>query len=59
MGLYFVGDAAYNLSDFLLIPFTGSQWDDVDNNAYNFYLSQLGICIEMAFGRLVQKLGIL
>ena len=52
-GLYFVGDAAYTLSNFLLIPFTESQQDDVDNDAYNFYLSQLRICIEMAFGRLV------
>ena len=59
IGLYFLGDAAYTLSDTLLIPFTGSQRDDVDNDAYNFYLSQLRIRIEMAFGRLVRKWGIL
>ena len=55
-----MGDAAYTLSDILLIiPFTGTQHNDVDNDAYNFYLSQLQICIEMAFGHLVQKWGIL
>ena len=41
MGLYFLGDATYILLNTLLIPFTGSQRDDVDNDAYNFYLSQL------------------
>ena len=59
VGLYFFGDAAYTLSDALLIPFTGSQRDNIDNDAYNFYLSQLRIRIEMAFGRLVGKWGIL
>ena len=54
-----MGDAAYSLSDRLLIPFTGSQRDDEDNDAYNFYLSQLRIRIEMSFGRLVRKWAIL
>ena len=58
-GLNFVGDTAYTLLDTLLIPFTRSQRDDVDNDTYNFYLSQLWICIEMVFGRLVPKWGIL
>ena len=55
----FFGDAAYTLTEHLLVPFTGSQQDNVDNDAYNFYLSQLRIQIEMAFGRLVWKWGIL
>ena len=55
IGLYFLGDAAYTLLETLLIPFTGSQRDDPDNDAYNFYLSQLRIRIEMAFGALVCK----
>ena len=59
IGLCFVDDAAYTFSNTLLIPFTGSQRDNVDNDAYNFYLSQLRIRIEMAFGRLVRKWGIL
>ena len=59
IGLYLLGDAAYTLCDRLLIPFTGSQRDDVCNDAYNFYLSQLQIRIEMSFRRLVRKWGIL
>jgi hypothetical protein len=59
LGLYFVGDAAYNLSERLLVPFTGSQREDPDKDAFNFYLSQLRIRIEMAFGRLVNKWRIL
>ena len=58
-GTYFVGDAAYPLLETLLIPFTGSQRDNVDNDAFNFYMSQLRIRIEMAFGRLVNKFRIL
>ena len=58
-GIYFLGDAAYTLTEHFLVPFTGSQRDNVDNDADNFYLSQLQIRIEMAFGRLVRKWGIL
>lgn len=54
-GLYMLGDAAYTLSEHLLIPFTGSQRDNPDNDAFNYHLSQLRIRIEMAFGRLVNK----
>ena len=59
LGLYFVGDAAYTLSERLLIPFTGSQRENLNNDAFNFHLSQLRIRIEMAFGRLVIKFRIL
>ena len=58
-GLFFVGDAAYTLCETLLVPFTGSQRDNADNDAFNFYLSQLRIRIEMSFGRLVRKFAIL
>ena len=58
-GLYFIGDAAYSSSDKLLIPFTDSQRDNQSNDAYNFYISQLRIRIEMAFGLLVSKFRIL
>ena len=54
-----MGDAAYPLLETLLIPFTGSQQDNVDNDAFNFYMSQLRIRIEMTFGRLVNKFRIL
>jgi hypothetical protein len=58
-GLYFWGDAAYDLCETLLVPFTGNQRANADNDAFNFYLSQLRIRIEMSFGRLVRKWGIL
>ena len=38
-GLYVVGDAAYALSDKILVPFTGSQRDDPSKAAFNYYLS--------------------
>lgn len=58
-GLFVVGDAAYTLMEHLLIPFVGCMKDDPDRDAYNFHISQLRIRIEMAFGRLVSKFGIL
>ena len=59
LGDFIVGDAAYTLTEHLLIPFTGTQKDDPDNYAFNFYLSQMRIRIEMAFGLLVKKFSIL
>ena len=58
-GVYIVGDAAYTLTEKLLIPFTGSQKLDPKKDTFNFHLSQLRIRIEMAFGRLVRKFRIL
>lgn len=58
-GMYFVGDAAYTVSDTLLIPFTGADRDVEQNDIFNFYLSQLRIRIEMAFGLLVNRFRIL
>jgi hypothetical protein len=59
LGLYGVADAAYTLSEKLLIPFTGANRLDSARDAYNYYLSQLRIRVEMAFGRLVNKFRIL
>ena len=39
-GLYLVGDAAYEISEKILIPFTGSYKDNPDNDAFNFYSSE-------------------
>ena len=39
----------------MLIPFSGAQKSLPHNRTYNFYLSQLQIRIEMAFGRLTTK----
>lgn len=54
-GLYIVGDAAYVLTEHLLVPFTGSCRQDADKDSYNFFLSQLRIRIEMSFGLLTTK----
>ncbi len=54
-GLYVAGDAAYVLTEHLLVPFTGSCRQDPDRDSYNFYLSQLRIRIEMTFGLLTTK----
>ena len=56
---YMVGDAAYPLSHKMLVPFVGSQRNIAAQDAFNFYLSQLRIRVEMAFGRLVRKWAIL
>ena len=58
-GLFIVGDAAYSSTEQVLVPFTGSQRDDKDQDAFSYYLSQLRIRIEMAFGRLVNKFRVL
>ena len=58
-GRFLVGDAAYELTEHLLTPFTGSQRLDQGKDAFNFYLSQVRIRIEMAFGRLTNKFRIL
>ena len=54
-GFYLVGDAAYTLSDVMLVPFVCSQRDDPTQDTFNFFLSQLRIRIEMAFGLLQTK----
>lgn len=58
-GDYFVGDAAYTVTEHLLIPFTGPQRSAPAHDTFNFYLSQKRIRIEMAFGLLVSKFRIL
>ena len=61
-GFYLVGDSAYNLTPFLLVPYSS---DNVKNDscdmcdAFNFYLSSSRIYIECAFGELVRQWGIL
>ena len=58
-GLFVVGDAAYSLAEHLLIPFIGSQAEHVEKDVYNYYISQLRIRVEMAFGLFVKRFGIL
>jgi hypothetical protein len=54
-GLYVAGDAAYILTEHLLVPFTSSCREDLDKDSYNLYLLQLRIQIKMAFGLLMAK----
>lgn len=56
---YFVGDAAYALTENMIIPFTGSAKMDKDKDAFNFLLSQTRIRIEKSFGMLTTKWRIL
>jgi len=37
----------------VLVPFSGPEKDDHDKDCYNYFLSQMEIRMEMAFGRLV------
>ena len=57
-GLTMIGDNAFVETDTMAIPIPGkylSRYQD----AYNFYLSQIRITIEQAFGILVHRFGIL
>jgi hypothetical protein len=57
---YFVaGDNAYVCTEHLLTPFCGSSRSLPEYDAYNFFLSQMRIRVEMAFGMLVTKWRIL
>ena len=47
------------MTDQVLVPFTGSQRDNPDKDAFDFFLSQLRIRIEMAFGLMTNKWQIL
>lgn len=54
-GYYCVRDNAYPLSDSLLVPYNKVELRTKQDSDFNFYLSQLRIRIEMAFGLLVNK----
>jgi hypothetical protein len=58
-GLFIAADAAYVVTEHILVPFTGSQRHDCVKDTYNFFLSQLRIRIENAFGLLTTKWRIL
>ena len=57
--LHLVGDAAYIESNHLVTPYTGSQKSNPHCDAFNYYMSQCRIRIEMAFGRMSGKWNIL
>jgi len=51
-GTYFFGDAAFDLSENLITPFTCSMRGNLLNGSFNVFLSQARIRIEMPFARL-------
>ena len=56
-GLVLFGDNAYGNSPYMVTPFKGKVTEDQD--AFNFYHSQLRIQVECSFGQLVHRWGIL
>ena len=58
-GYVLIGDAAYSVGESRLTSFTGGHRNDPTKDAFNFFLSQLRIRIEMAFGLLTNKWRIL
>lgn len=54
-----IGDCAYKPTEHMLSIFGGASALNKNNNNFNFYASQLRIRIEMAFGLMVKKWGIL
>ena len=56
---YIIGDAAYCVSEKMIVPFTGSQRRNPNKDAFNFYISQLRIRVEMSFGLMTNKWRIL
>ena len=57
--LYCIGDCAYTPTEKLLPIYRSEQAAKERYDNFNFYASQLRICIEMAFGVIVKKWGIL
>lgn len=55
IGAYILGDNVYQLSEHLLTPYASTQCSSSREDSFNFYLSQLRIRVEMAFGLLVTK----
>lgn len=58
-GYICIGDCAYQPTEHLVPIFGGEQANVKDNDNFNFFASQLRIRIEMAFGLMTRKWGIL
>jgi hypothetical protein len=52
---YLIGDGAYTPSEHMLTPFGGASRLNQAHDTFDFYLSQLRIKIEQAFGRFTNK----
>ena len=58
-GKYVIGDNAYIPTEHMITPFSGSNRNIAGHDAFNFFVSQLRIKIEQAFGFLTTKWRIL
>ena len=61
-GLFIVGDSAYGLAPFLLVPYDQAELkEDVlqAKDSFNYHLSSCRIHVECAFGELVMRWGVL
>jgi DDE superfamily endonuclease len=52
---FLIGDNAFTLTNKMLVPFSGPQRSHQHKRVYNYFLSQLRIRIEMAFGLMTTK----
>ncbi len=52
-GLYADMDVTYELCEKSLTLFTGVEQMEISKDAFNYYLSELRICVEISFGCLV------
>jgi hypothetical protein len=59
LGYFVVGDNAYTPAEYLVPVFGGADRNVADNDNCNFYISQVRIRVEMAFGMMLNKFGIL
>jgi hypothetical protein len=59
MGYFIIGDNAYTPAEYLIPIFGGADRNNVDNDNCNFYMSQVRIRVEMVFGMMVNRFGLL
>ena len=58
-GICIIGDAAYEPTEHLVPVYQGAERTKEKYDNFNFYASQLRICVEMGFGIMTKKWGIL
>jgi DDE superfamily endonuclease len=59
LGYFIIGDCAYPPSEHLVPVFGGTSRLNADNDNCNYYLSQCRIRVEMAFGMMTNRFGLL
>ena len=57
LGLYFVGDSAYSIRSFLLVPFDNAAVHGTEDG-FNYHHSTCRIWVECAFGEIDMRWGI-